>query len=100
MIWLLTALLLQDISWQPPHPRQGSLIVVSASSALTGLVAGEPLHFRNGRALAAIPLSSTDSIRARTLTIRWDGAVLGDSVWIHVTPRNAPANEEVRAADR
>ena len=100
MLWMLTALLMQDISWQPAHPRQGSLIVVSAPTAITGLVAGEPLHFRNGTALAAIPLSSTDSIRVRTITIRWDGAVLGDSAWVRVAPRQTPSNEEVRADDR
>ena len=100
MVWMLTALLMQDISWQPAHPRQGSLIVVAASRAITGLVAGEPLHFRNGRALAAIPLSTTDSIPVRTLTIRWDGAVLGALAWVRVAPLKAPANEEVRADDR
>src|SRR3954470_19218010 len=100
MVWMLTALLMQDITWQPAHPRQGALIVVSAPRAITGLVAGEPLHFRNGKALAAIPLSSTDSISVRILTIRWDGAVLGESAWIRVAPLKTPANEEVRTADR
>jgi murein DD-endopeptidase MepM/ murein hydrolase activator NlpD len=100
MLWVLTALLVQNISWQPATPRQGSLMVISSPTAITGLVAGEPLHFRNGKALAAIPLSINDSIRVRTLTIRWDGAVLGDSAWVRVAPRKAPVNEQVRADDR
>ena len=56
--WLLlaSALFLQDISWQPATPRQGSLIVISAPGAITGEVAGEPLHFTDGQALAAVPL--------------------------------------------
>jgi len=100
MLWMLAALLVQGISWQPAIPRQGSLIVVSAPNALTGQLAGEPLHFHNGKALAAVPLSTTDGIRVRTLTLRWDGALLGDSAWVRVAPRNAPANEQIQAAER
>jgi len=51
-------------------PRQGSLIVVSAPGAITGEVAGEPLHFRDGKALAAVPLSATDSTEIETLSVR------------------------------
>jgi len=98
---LLTALLVvQDIGWQPATPRQGSLIVVSAPGAITGEVAGEPLHFREGNALAAVPLSATDSIRLETLSIRWDGAVVGNTAYMPVAPRKAPVNEQVRAAER
>lgn len=100
MLWLFTALLVQDISWQPATPQQGSLIVVSASDAITGVVAGEPLHFHNGKSLAAVPLSTGDGIRVRILTLRWDGALRGDSAWVRVVPRRAPANEQVRADDR
>src|ERR1044071_9841620 len=73
LLLLTTALLAQDISWQPATPRQGSLIVVSAPGAITGQLAGEPLHFRRGKALAAVPLSATDSIRLETLSIGWGG---------------------------
>jgi murein DD-endopeptidase MepM/ murein hydrolase activator NlpD len=100
MLFVCAALLVQDISWQPRVPPQGSLIVVSAPQAVTGLLAGEPLHFHNGTALAAVPLSATDSVHIHILTIRWDGAVLGDSATVHVAPRNAPANEQIQAADR
>lgn len=100
MLWIFAALLVQDISAQPATPRQGSLIVISAPTAITGLVAGEPLHFHKGKALAAVPLSAADGIRVRTLSLRWDGAVLGDSAWVRVAPRRAPANEQVRADDR
>ena len=74
MLWLLAgaALCVQDFTWQPATPRQGTLIVVSAPGAITGQVAGEPLHFRDGKALAAIPLTTSDSIRVQTLSIRWD----------------------------
>ncbi len=100
MLWLLTALLIQDISWQPATPQQGSLIVVSARDAITGVVAGEPLHFHNGTALAAVPLSTGDGVRVRILALRWDGALFGDSAWVRVAPRKAPVNEQVRADDR
>jgi murein DD-endopeptidase MepM/ murein hydrolase activator NlpD len=100
MLFMLAAVLMQDISTQPAMPSQGSLIVVSAPNAITGLVAGEPLHFAKGKALAAVPLSTTGGIRVRTLTLRWDGALLGDSAWVRVAPRRAPSNEQVRADDR
>jgi murein DD-endopeptidase MepM/ murein hydrolase activator NlpD len=97
---LLAALFLQDLSWQPATPRQGSLIVVSAPGAITGEVAGEPLHFSGGKALAAVPLSTTDSTKIETLEIRWDGAVVGKTAYVPVMSRNAPVNEQVRADER
>src|SRR6266480_605246 len=97
---LATLTALQQITWQPAAPRQGSLILVSDPGAITGEVAGEPLHFRAGKALAAVPLTATDSTKIVTLTIRWDGAVLGKTAYVHVVPRKAPANEQVRADDR
>jgi murein DD-endopeptidase MepM/ murein hydrolase activator NlpD len=101
MLWLLTgALLVQDFTWQPAMPRQGTLIVVSAPDAITGQVAGEPLHFRDGKALAAVPLTTRDSIRVQTLSIRWDGAVIGHSASVPVAVRKVPVNEQVRAAER
>lgn len=100
MLWLLAALLTQDITWQPATPRQGALMVISAPDAITGEVAGEPLHFRNGNALAAVPLTTTDSVRIVTLSIRWDGAVIGHAATVRVVTRKVPANEQVRAAER
>lgn len=100
ILWILAALLVQDISWQPTIPREGSLILISAPNAIAGQVAGEPLHFHSGKALAAVPLSTTDGIRVRILMLRWDGALLGDSAWVRVVPRKAPVNEQVRADDR
>ncbi len=97
---LLAALLAQEISWRPATPRQGSLIVLSASGAIAGELAGEPLHFRDGKALAAVPLSATDSTLVRTLSIRWDGAIVGATAYVPVALRKAPANEQVRAAER
>lgn len=97
---LLTALLfVQDIGWQPATPRQGSLIVVSAPGAITGEVAGEPLHFREGKALAAVPLSAPDSTKLETLSIRWDGAVVGKTAYVPVEERRG-VEEKVQAAER
>ena len=99
LVLLATTLFLQDISWQPATPRQGSLIVVSAPGAITGEVAGEPLHFRHGKALAAVPLSSTDSTKLETLSISWDGTVVGNTAYIPVEERRAE-EEKVKAAER
>src|SRR6266550_4343626 len=90
----------QEITWRPALPRQGSLIVVSAPDAVTGDVAGEPLHFRDGKAFAAVPLTASDSVTVVTLALRWDGAVIGHKASVPVVARKAPANEEVRAAER
>jgi murein DD-endopeptidase MepM/ murein hydrolase activator NlpD len=90
----------QDISWQPAAPRQGSLVVVSAPGAVTGEVAGEPLHFRAGKAFAAVPLSASDGITLATLSIRWDGAVVANTAYVPVVTRKAPANEQVIADER
>jgi murein DD-endopeptidase MepM/ murein hydrolase activator NlpD len=100
LLLVVGALVAQDIDWQPATPRQGSLIVVSAPDALTGEIAGEPLHFRRGKALAAVPLGATDSTRLQTLSIRWDGAVMGATTYVPVAVRKAPANEQVRADER
>jgi murein DD-endopeptidase MepM/ murein hydrolase activator NlpD len=100
MLLVLAALLTQDITGQPATPRQGELMVISAPGAITGQVAGEPLHFRNGQALAAVPLATNDSIQIQTLSIRWDGAVIGHSVTVRVRMRKVPSDEQVRAAER
>ncbi|HEV8509063.1 MAG TPA: M23 family metallopeptidase [Gemmatimonadales bacterium] len=89
----------QDISWQPAVPRQGSLIEVFAPDAITGTVAGEPLHFRDGKALAAVPLGTTDSIAVQTLYIGWDGVVAGKKSYVRVEERERP-RERLRVAER
>jgi len=99
LLLLAVSLLVQDISWQPAMPRQGSLIVVYESDAITGEIAGEPLHFRDGKALAAVPLNATDSTTLLTLSIRWDGAVVGKTASVPVELRRAE-EEEVQAAER
>lgn len=98
---LLVALTaVQEITWQPAVPLQGSLILVSARDAITGEVAGEPLHFRAGSALAAVPLTASESLKVVTLAIRWDGAVIGHEESVPVATRKAPVDEQVRAAER
>jgi murein DD-endopeptidase MepM/ murein hydrolase activator NlpD len=99
LLLLANALFLQDIGWQPATPRQGSLIVISAPGAITGEVAGEPLHFTDGKALAAVPLRAEDSTKLETLSIRWDGVVLGTTVYVPVEELHAVA-ETVQAAER
>jgi murein DD-endopeptidase MepM/ murein hydrolase activator NlpD len=100
LLLVLTALtVVQDVSWQPAVPRQGSLIEVFAPDAITGTVAGEPLHFRDGKALAAVPLATTDSIAVQTLYIRWDGAVTGKKAYVRVEERPRP-RERLRVAER
>ena len=102
MLQLLLAALTaaQQISWQPAVPPQGSLILISDSTAITGEVAGEPLHFHAGKALAAVPLTTSESIRIVTLSIRWDGTVAGVTARVPVATRKAPANERVQAPER
>lgn len=89
---------LQNITWEPALPRQGSLIIVSAPNGVCGQLAGELLHFENGRAFAAIPLSATDSIELEVIT-QADGVIESSVVWIPVAPR-AATGEKVRAAER
>lgn len=93
LLLVLTALSAgQDISWEPAVPRQGSLIVVSAPGAITGEVAGEALHFRDGQALAAVPISTTDSAAVNVLYLRWDGTLHGKTV--HVPLADRPESRE------
>jgi murein DD-endopeptidase MepM/ murein hydrolase activator NlpD len=80
-------------------PRQGALVVVSSPTAVTGLIAGEPLHFESGMALAAVPLSTNESLTVRLLSIRWDGAVLGSTATLRVSERQV-ARERLRVSDR
>jgi murein DD-endopeptidase MepM/ murein hydrolase activator NlpD len=56
----------QDIRWTPHAPLEGSLLRIHADTALTGELAGEPLHFLADSAgeytaLAAVPLGSPDT---------------------------------------
>jgi murein DD-endopeptidase MepM/ murein hydrolase activator NlpD len=99
VLLVLAPLVAQDISWQPATPRQGSLIVLSAPGAIIGELAGEPLHFRGGKSLAAVPLSATDSTRLETLSIRWDGAVVCQTASVPVELRRA-TEEQLQAAER
>jgi murein DD-endopeptidase MepM/ murein hydrolase activator NlpD len=100
LLLALAALPVQGIRWQPATPRQGSLIVVTAPHAIAGVVSGEPLHFRAGKAIAAVPLSATGSTRVETVSMRSYGGIVGTTAYVRVAPRKAPANEEVRADER
>ena len=88
----------QTVTWRPVVPRQGSLIIVSAADALTGWLAGEPLHFSGGRALAAVPLGADDNIRLEVFTIQGD-VFDGFRVTLPVATR-AAARERIRVDAR
>ena len=95
---LATLATLQNVTWEPARPIQGSLIVVAAPSGVFGQLAGEPLHFVDGRAFAAVPLGATDSVELQVLTGNED-VVENTVMWVPVTPRQA-AGEKVQAAER
>ncbi|HET8713112.1 MAG TPA: M23 family metallopeptidase [Gemmatimonadales bacterium] len=99
LLLVLGILAAQDISWEPAVPRQGSLVSISAPGALTGEVAGEPLHFMDGHALAAVPLSTSDSATINVLYLRWDGRLLGKTLRVPVAER-PQSRERIRVARR
>jgi murein DD-endopeptidase MepM/ murein hydrolase activator NlpD len=100
LLFVAAALTLaQDVRWEPALPKQGSLIVIIAPGALTGEVAGEPLHFSDGQALAAVPLSVSKSAAVNVLYLRWDGAILGKTVRVPVAERPT-ARERIRVPRR
>ena len=99
LLLVLSALAVQEIGWEPAVPLQGSLIVISAPGALTGEVAGEPLHFRDGRALAAVPLSTAESAAVNVLYLRWDGTIHGKTVRVALAARPV-SRERIRVAER
>lgn len=105
---LATLLCTQDptASWTPATPLQGSLLRVTVpagalprdTAAPTGSLAGEPLHFgRDAKggwsALAAVPLSATDSV---VLWVRHPG---GDSVGVPVPVALRPTGVERLTTD-
>lgn len=99
VLLVLGALVGQDISWEPAVPRQGSLVVISAPGALTGEVAGEPLHFTDGQALAAVPLSTAERATVNVLYLRWDGTIQGRTIRVPVAER-PQSRERIRVPRR
>lgn len=105
---IATLLCTQDptASWIPATPLQGSLVRVTVPAAArsrdtaapAGSLAGEPLHFgrdANGAwtALAAVPLSATDSV---VLWVRGSG---GDSAGLRVPVALRPTGVERLTTD-
>lgn len=88
-----------DVSWRPGAPRQGSLVVVWAPRAALGELAGEPLHFEDGQALAAVPLDAADSLELH-LVVRHNGVIEGTTAILPVAERRRPSGERLRAPDR
>ena len=58
----------QAATWLPQRPVEGSLVVITAPGAVSGTLAGEPLHFEQAggaaRAIAAIPLGADRTVTA------------------------------------
>lgn len=87
-----------QVQWRPAAPLQGSLILVHAPGAFAGALGGEPLHFEDGNAMAAVPLGATDSVTLEILTLR--GRILDATrVTIPVADR-APARERISVSAR
>ena len=99
LLLLLSAFAVQEIAWEPAVPLQGSLVVISAPGALTGEVAGEALHFHDGQALAAVPLSTSTSATLNILYLRWDGTLQGKTVRVPLAERPA-SRERIRVPRR
>jgi murein DD-endopeptidase MepM/ murein hydrolase activator NlpD len=99
LLLVLSVLAVQQITWEPAVPRQGSLITISAPGALTGEVAGEPLHFRDGHAYAAVPLSTADTASVNVLYLRWDGSIEGKRARVPVSERPV-SRERIRVSRR
>jgi murein DD-endopeptidase MepM/ murein hydrolase activator NlpD len=107
LLAVLTLAALQGITCEPARPLQGSLIVISAPDGVTGRFAGEPLHFVNGRAFAAVPLSARDSLELEVLTssIELDvltrGPLKKSELWLSVEEREVPGKgERLRTPER
>ena len=76
-----------DVSWEPATPTQGALFRirlrgVSAATSVTGVVAGEPLHFSAAtdsvrESLAAVPIDRPDAL---DLVVRCTEGGISDSV--------------------
>jgi murein DD-endopeptidase MepM/ murein hydrolase activator NlpD len=73
-------------------------VIISAPGALTGEVAGEPLHFTDGRAFAAVPLSTSGSATINVLYLRWDG-IHGKTMRVRVGERPT-SRERIRVPRR
>ena len=99
LLLALGMLVVQDVSWEPAVPRQGSLVIISAPGALTGEVAGEPLHFTDGQAIAAVPLSTSERATVNVLYLRWDGTIQGKTVRVPVAERPV-SRERIRVPRR
>jgi hypothetical protein len=68
--------------------------VVVAPDGVAGRVAGEQLHFTDGRALAAIPLGATDSLELEVVTVSSWKFIEGTTVWMPVEKREPPNRRE------
>ena len=88
-----------SVTWAPLRPVQGSLVVLTAPDASAGSLAGEPLHWEAAgagggyRALAAIPLTATDTVSGEVII---NGAT--HALAIAILNRSV-RSEKLRAAD-
>jgi len=86
------------VTVRPVVPLQGSLVIVTAPGAFGGALAGEPLHFDGGTALAAVPLGAADSVTLEIVTLR-RRVLDATRVWVRVAARVA-SRERIQVADR
>lgn len=107
LVALTSLAALQGITWEPARPLQGSLIVISAPDGVAGRFAGEPLHFVDGRAFAAVPLAARDSLELEVLTnsvelaVLTRGALEERASWVPIQEREVPGKgERLRTPER
>jgi Peptidase family M23 len=98
------------VSWRPPQPLQGSLVVLEVRPPLgesvdtvRGELAGEPLHFERGgdvfQALGGVPLEVQDSVPVHVVVEYSTGASDTLTPSLPVAPRVA-RHEELHTAPR
>ena len=93
-----------NLSIAPARPLPGALVTLTLSSlgtgdsivAITGTMAGEPLHFVTTRdvrrAIGAVPVDSTNAVRATVVVTRASGKA--DTLRASVTPPPLPPPKE------
>jgi murein DD-endopeptidase MepM/ murein hydrolase activator NlpD len=95
------------VTWEPRRPKQGTLftvIVHDTTRRWSAELAGEPLHFASGRqgtarAIAAVPISTADSVLLSLGPRTENGAGRRDTIAIPVA-RGEYALEKLRVAPR
>ena len=102
----------QTLAIAPARPRPGSLVTLTITGtasrrdsivAVSGTMAGEPLHFRASlgvyRAIGAVPVDSSGTVAAQAIVMRASGR--SDTLHASVTtPPLPPPKEQLAVAER